>query len=155
MSSFVEILIWVLPSVLVALALDVDHFKQVNDRFGHLTGDQVLARIAATCRDALRHFDLLGRTGGAEFLVLLPRTRLDHAQPIAERLRTAIAALDCSDIADDLHLSISIGMAELWPQDGHLKDLVARADAALYRAKGNGRNRIETEARGEAAAATA
>lgn len=131
---------------LSALAIDVDHFKQVNDRHGHLTGDQVLARIATTCRDALRHFDLLGRTGGEEFLVLLPRTRLDHAQPIAERLRTAIAALDCSDIADGLHLSISIGMAELRPDDAHLKDLVARADAALYRAKANGRNRIETEA---------
>lgn len=131
---------------LSALALDVDHFKQVNDRHGHLTGDQVLARIATTCRDALRHFDLLGRTGGEEFLVLLPRTRLEHALPIAERLRTAIAALDCSDIADGLHLSISIGMAELRPQDAQLKDLVARADAALYRAKGNGRNRIESEA---------
>ncbi|HET7656080.1 MAG TPA: diguanylate cyclase, partial [Luteimonas sp.] len=135
---------------LSALALDVDHFKQVNDRHGHLTGDQVLARIADTCRDALRHFDLLGRTGGEEFLVLLPRTRLDHALPIAERLRTAIAALDCSDIADDLHLSISIGMAQLEPGDAHLKDLVARADAALYRAKANGRNRIEAEAAGRA-----
>ncbi|HEY0310240.1 MAG TPA: GGDEF domain-containing protein, partial [Luteimonas sp.] len=125
----------------------VDHFTQVNDRHGHLTGDQVLARIAGTCRDALRHFDLLGRTGGEEFLVLLPRTRLEHAQPIAERLRTAIAALDCSDIAEGLHLSISIGMAELREDDAHLKDLVARADAALYRAKANGRNRIEAEAR--------
>ena len=131
---------------LSALALDVDHFKQVNDRHGHLTGDQVLARIATTCRDALRHFDLLGRTGGEEFLVLLPRTRLEHALPIAERLRTAIAALDCSDIADSLHLSISIGMAELAPTDTRLQDLVARADAALYRAKGNGRNRIEQAA---------
>ena len=137
---------------LSALALDVDHFKQVNDRHGHLTGDKVLARIAGTCRDALRHFDLLGRTGGEEFLVLLPRTRLDHALPIAERLRTAIAALDCSDIADDLHLSISIGMAQLEPSDAHLKDLVARADAALYRAKANGRNRIEAEAEGRAEA---
>ncbi len=130
-----------------ALAIDVDHFKQVNDRHGHLTGDQVLARIAHTCRDALRHFDLLGRTGGEEFLVLLPRTQLEHAQPIAERLRTAIAALDCGDIAEGLHLSISIGMAELREDDAQLKDLVARADAALYRAKANGRNRIEAEAR--------
>jgi diguanylate cyclase (GGDEF)-like protein len=132
---------------LVALALDVDHFKQVNDSHGHLTGDQVLARIATSCRDALRHFDLLGRTGGEEFLVILPHTRLEHAHPIAERLRSAIAALDCSDIADGLRLSISIGMAELRADDAGLKTLVGRADAALYRAKANGRNRIETEAR--------
>ena len=138
---------------LVALALDVDHFKQVNDTHGHLTGDQVLARIATTCRDALRHFDLLGRTGGEEFLVLLPRTRLEHAHPIAERLRTAIAALDCNDIAQGMHLSISIGMAELRPADETLQDIVARADMALYRAKDNGRNRIEVEARGEPALA--
>ena len=85
--------------------------------------------------------------------MLLPHTRLEHAQPIAERLRSAIAALDCSDIADGLNLSISIGMAELRVEDATLQDLVGRADAALYRAKSNGRNRVETEVVPEAALA--
>src|SRR5690606_32414417 len=85
---------------LCVLALDVDHFKTINDNHGHPCGDQVLARIAGACRDALRHFDLLGRTGGEEFLVLLPDTRLERALSIAERLRSTVEALDFSDIAD-------------------------------------------------------
>lgn len=128
---------------LCALALDVDHFKGVNDGHGHPCGDQVLARIAHTCRDALRHFDLLGRTGGEEFLVLLPDTRLEQAWPIAERLRAAVAAIDFSDIANGLEVTISIGMAELQPGDASLRELVGRADSALYQAKANGRNRVE------------
>ncbi|MDQ2701837.1 MAG: GGDEF domain-containing protein [Pseudomonadota bacterium] len=128
---------------LCALALDVDHFKTVNDNHGHPCGDLVLARIAHACRDALRHFDLLGRTGGEEFLVLLPDTRLERAWPIAERLRAAVGALDFNDIADGLKVTISIGMAELRAGDGDLRELVGRADTALYRAKGNGRDRVE------------
>lgn len=128
---------------LCALALDVDHFKGVNDSHGHPCGDQVLARIAHACRDALRHFDLLGRTGGEEFLVLLPDTRMEQAWPIAERLRIAVAAIGFEDIADGLAVTISIGMAELQAGDASLRELVGRADSALYRAKDNGRNRIE------------
>lgn len=129
---------------LCALALDVDHFKSVNDGHGHPCGDQVLARIAHACRDALRHFDLLGRTGGEEFLVLLPDTRMQQAWPIAERLRSTVAAIGFTDIADGLKVTLSIGMAELQPEDTGLRELVGRADGALYRAKANGRNRIET-----------
>ncbi|RFP61532.1 GGDEF domain-containing protein [Luteimonas weifangensis] len=135
-----------LQQPLCVLVLDVDHFKQVNDRHGHLSGDQVLARITRACRDALRHFDLLGRTGGEEFLVLLPNTRRAQAQPIAERLRAAIAAIDLTDIAAGLTVTASIGLAELQPADADLRDLVARADAALYRAKGQGRDRVEADA---------
>jgi diguanylate cyclase (GGDEF)-like protein len=127
---------------LCALALDVDHFKSVNDGHGHPCGDQVLARIAHACRDALRHFDLLGRTGGEEFLVLLPDTHLQQAWPIAERLRATVSAIVFTDIADGLKVTISIGMAELQPEDS-LRELVGRADSALYRAKANGRDRIE------------
>jgi diguanylate cyclase (GGDEF)-like protein len=130
---------------LVALVLDVDHFKRVNDSHGHPCGDQVLARIAHACRDALRHIDLFGRTGGEEFLVLLPDTRLGHAWPVAERLRASVAALSFDDIAAGLAVTISIGMAELRASDAGLRDLVARADAALYRAKNNGRDRIEID----------
>jgi diguanylate cyclase (GGDEF)-like protein len=129
-----------------ALTFDIDYFKRVNDSFGHLTGDQVLARIANACQGALRQFDLLGRTGGEEFLVLLPNTRMEQAQPIAERLRAAVAAIDFSDISEDLTVTISIGMAELVAGDVDLKALMHRADNALYRAKADGRNRVEVEA---------
>jgi diguanylate cyclase (GGDEF)-like protein len=130
---------------LCALVLDVDHFKRVNDSHGHPCGDQVLARIAHACRDALRHIDLFGRHGGEEFLVLLPDTRLAYAWPVAERLRTAVAGLSFDDIAPGLAVTVSIGMAQLRPADAGLRDLVARADAALYHAKANGRDRVEAE----------
>ncbi len=130
---------------LCALVIDVDHFKRVNDNHGHPCGDQVLARIAHACRDALRHIDLFGRHGGEEFLVLLPDTRLAYAWPVAERLRTAVAALSFEDIAPGLAVTVSIGMAQLRAEDAGLRELVARADAALYRAKANGRDRIEAE----------
>jgi diguanylate cyclase (GGDEF)-like protein len=129
-----------------ALTFDIDYFKRVNDSFGHLTGDQVLARIAHACQGALRQFDLLGRTGGEEFLVLLPNTRLEQAHPIAERLRAAVAEIDFSEISDDLTVTISVGMAELVATDADLKALMHRADNALYRAKADGRNRVEVEA---------
>jgi len=127
---------------LSALVLDVDHFKKVNDGHGHLTGDQVLARIASTFRGALRQFDLLGRTGGEEFLVVLPDTGPAGAEAIAERLRDSIETMDCSDIAEGLRTTVSIGIATLCDSDDGLRELVARADAALYRAKHDGRNRI-------------
>src|SRR5690606_6320074 len=130
---------------LCVLALDVDPFKTINDNHGHPCGDQVLARIAGACRDALRHFDLLGRTGGEEFLVLLPDTRLERAQSIGEGSRSAVASLDFSDIADGLATTISIGVVELCANAGGLRELVGRADSALTRAKGNGRNRVEAD----------
>jgi len=129
-----------------ALTFDIDHFKRVNDGFGHLTGDQVLAQITHACQGALRQFDLLGRTGGEEFLVLLPNTRLEQAHPIAERLCAAVRAIDFSGIAQGLVMTISVGMAELDAGDADLKALMHRADNALYRAKAEGRNRIEVEA---------
>ena len=129
-----------------ALTFDIDHFKRVNDGFGHLTGDQVLAHIAHACQGALRQFDLLGRTGGEEFLALLPNTRLEQAHAIAERLRAAVCAIDFSHLAEGLAMSISVGMAELAADDADLKALMHRADNALYRAKAEGRNRVEVEA---------
>ncbi|HEU4813413.1 MAG TPA: GGDEF domain-containing protein [Xanthomonadaceae bacterium] len=127
---------------LCVLILDIDHFKQVNDRYGHLTGDQALARVANTCSAALRQFDQLGRTGGEEFLVLLPRTRMDQARQVAERIRAAVEALAFTDIDPALRLSVSIGVAELRDGDKDLRDLCGRADAALYAAKDAGRNRL-------------
>ena len=127
---------------LCVLILDIDHFKRVNDSYGHLTGDQALARVAGACSAALRQFDQLGRIGGEEFLVLLPRTRMDQARQVAERIRAAVEALAFTDIDPALRLSVSIGVAELGDGDKDLRDLCGRADAALYAAKDAGRNRL-------------
>ncbi|HZV23598.1 MAG TPA: tetratricopeptide repeat-containing diguanylate cyclase [Luteimonas sp.] len=130
---------------LTVLTFDIDHFKQVNDAHGHLVGDRVLIRLAHACQAALRHGDLLGRTGGEEFLVVLPDTRLAQALPIAQRLRAASSGLDLSDIPGQAPVTISLGLAELRPADADLVDLLARADGALYRAKSGGRDRIEVD----------
>ena len=127
---------------LCLLILDIDHFKRVNDRYGHLTGDQALAQVAAACSAALRQFDQLGRTGGEEFVVVLPRTRMDQARQVAERIRAAVEVLAFADIDPGLRLSVSIGIAELRDDDDGLRELCARADAALYAAKDAGRNRL-------------
>ncbi|MDB6164492.1 MAG: diguanylate cyclase [Xanthomonadaceae bacterium] len=131
---------------LTVVTFDIDHFKRVNDARGHLAGDQVLARLASACQDALRQFDLLGRLGGEEFMVVLPNTRLEQALPIAERLRMAVSSLNLSDIGGELAITISVGMAELKPEDADLKALLHRADRALYRAKAQGRDCIEMHA---------
>jgi len=131
---------------LTVLTFDIDHFKQVNDAHGHLVGDRVLIRLAQACQGALRHGDLLGRTGGEEFLVVLPDTRLAQALPIAQRLRAAAAGLDLSDVPGQAPVTISLGLAELRAADVDLVDLLARADGALYRAKSEGRDRIEVDA---------
>jgi diguanylate cyclase (GGDEF)-like protein len=127
------------------VTFDIDHFKQVNDAHGHLVGDQVLMRLAHACQGVLRHGDLLGRTGGEEFLVVLPDTRLDQALPIAQRLRAASTGLDLSDVPGQGAVTISLGLSELRPEDD-LGALLGRVDRALYRAKSAGRDRIEVEA---------
>lgn len=127
---------------LCILVLDIDHFKPVNDRYGHLTGDRALARVAGACSTALRQHDLLGRTGGEEFLVILPRTGMAQARHVAERIRAAVEELTFTDIDPGLRLTVSIGVAEL--REGEdLQALCARADLALYAAKDTGRNRLE------------
>lgn len=128
------------------MLLDVDHFKRVNDQFGHATGDRVLQAIGQCGRQALRALDTLGRFGGEEFLVLLPETDAAGALILAERLRTGAQA--CGDGRDDagntVAFTISIGIAGRGAaQPETLAALISRADAALYRAKTNGRNRVE------------
>lgn len=124
---------------LCVLYLDVDHFKSINDRSGHAVGDAALVAIAAALRAQLRACDLLGRIGGEEFAALLPEAHLDDAVRTAERLRTAVAALDISGGP----ISISIGIAALRRDDAALDILLAAADRALSQAKHNGRNRSE------------
>ncbi len=126
------------------LILDIDHFKTVNDRFGHPVGDAVLRRTAQTMRAALREGDLAARTGGEEFAALLPATKLEEAFEIAERLRLAIAAQTLTIRATGTKLgdvTISIGLALRHPGETPVQ-WTKRADEALYRAKQEGRNRV-------------
>ncbi|HEX2080907.1 MAG TPA: tetratricopeptide repeat-containing diguanylate cyclase [Longimicrobium sp.] len=124
------------------LALDVDHFKRINDTFGHDVGDQVLRRVAQACRDSLRHDHSIGRTGGEEFIVVLPRADAQRAMEIAERLRVAVERLDWSDVDPALRVTVSVGVAER-AGDDDFAALSRRADDSLYRAKQHGRNRVE------------
>ena len=125
------------------ISLDVDHFKQVNDRHGHHAGDAVLAGIARTCLASLRGEDFIGRIGGEEFAVGLPHTGLDDAVQLAERLREAVESRPFTgEWHGPICASISLGVAELQAEDADFEHLLRRADYALYRAKTGGRNRI-------------
>jgi diguanylate cyclase (GGDEF)-like protein len=127
------------------LLVDVDHFKQVNDSHGHLIGDEVLRALAADLRQQVRESDVVGRFGGEEFTVLLPRTDGDGACRIAERLRSSAGLLSvAADPTTDLRISVtvSIGVAVLGRHGSNLFELLAAADLALYRAKDAGRNQV-------------
>jgi diguanylate cyclase (GGDEF)-like protein len=124
------------------LYVDLDHFKLVNDRFGHDVGDAVLLATADTLRNALRHQDLFARFGGEEFVIFLPGKSTSDAARIAERLRQAIAA---EVRAGTEPVTTSIGVARLDHPD-HLQNAMSCPDDALYRAKAAGRNRIELAA---------
>ena len=120
--------------------LDLDHFKGVNDRFGHAVGDQVLVRLAQMLRDNVRAHDHLVRMGGEEFLVLLTSTGPELAHQICERLRLAVERHDWESVHPQLRVTLSLGMASAPLYD--MATLTERADAALYRAKREGRNRV-------------
>lgn len=127
------------------LLLDVDHFKSINDAYGHETGDRVLAVVADVIREELRTQDIIGRWGGEEFLAILPDTDASRASASAERVRKAFVDRDWSAlIDDDVDVTISIGVSELRPGED-LSAAVSRADEALYRGKAAGRNRVELE----------
>jgi diguanylate cyclase (GGDEF)-like protein len=131
----------------LALALvDIDHFKVVNDTYGHLAGDKALRAVTDALRSQLRSYDLAGRFGGEEFVVLLPQTREMDAINVAERLRAHIAALsipvrDDAESGPCIKLTISVGVAALEGVSRELTDMLAAADAALYYAKETGRNK--------------
>jgi diguanylate cyclase (GGDEF)-like protein len=127
-------------SVFSICILDVDHFKVVNDTYGHLAGDQVLQSIAKTAAGALRQTDYFGRYGGEEFALVLTGTMADGAMITAERVRTRIEALRFPEIDPALRVTVSIGIADLRFQEDTAQTF-KRADEALYRAKESGRNR--------------
>jgi diguanylate cyclase (GGDEF)-like protein len=122
--------------------LDIDAFKAVNDDRGHAAGDQVLARVAAVCLAQLRAGDHCGRLGGEEFAIVMPETDLAGAQALAERLCAAIRELRFEAAGQTYGVSASIGVAALAAADEGIDALMARADAALYQAKGAGRDRV-------------
>jgi diguanylate cyclase (GGDEF)-like protein len=133
-------------TVFSLIGLDIDHFKRINDIYGHDIGDQVLQRVAQTCRAALRQNDRIGRIGGEEFIAVLPRTQPAAALEVAQRLRAAVEALDCADLDPSLRVTISLGVAEWRCLDPDLAAVAKRADDSLYSAKQNGRNRVELSA---------
>ncbi|MET4161223.1 diguanylate cyclase (GGDEF)-like protein/PAS domain S-box-containing protein [Marinobacterium sp. MBR-111] len=124
------------------MMIDLDHFKQVNDQFGHATGDRVLKAFADTAAAQMRQIDIIGRIGGEEFAVLLPGTDMEGAKILAERLRLAIAAISFADIYS-LHVTTSIGVTVITKTDHEVDAPLGRADKAVYTAKHNGRDRIE------------
>ncbi|MDO9623777.1 MAG: diguanylate cyclase [Pseudomonas sp.] len=128
------------PSPLCALLLDLDNFKDLNDNHGHLAGDEVLRGFANKLRDNLRQSDILCRWGGEEFIILLKDSSPEQARLLAEKIRQQTEHASFSYKDASLHITTSIGLAELHPEDS-LNELLARADRALYRAKKTGRNR--------------
>ena len=128
---------------LALLAIDIDHFKQINDDYGHAAGDNALKELTKTVQQTLRAADLFARFGGEEFCVLLPETALDEAANMAERLRAKAAALGVSNgRGGDLKFTISIGVAIRQSYETEVDSLLNRADHALYHAKARGRNRV-------------
>lgn len=124
------------------LAMDLDHFKDVNDRFGHPAGDRMLVQIAGRLKRAAREVDLIARVGGEEFIVLIHDASREGAQIAAERLRVAVAAAPYA-LKDGLApITISIGVAIARLEDTDTADVLERADQALYSAKRQGRNRV-------------
>lgn len=124
------------------LMLDIDHFKQLNDRFGHATGDEALTLFAGTTKKILREHDILGRMGGEEFALALPGTDLDGAMQAAERLRQATMDIRLLTCGNNYTMTVSIGLVVIEPNED-LPAALARADRGLYAAKRNGRNRVE------------
>jgi diguanylate cyclase (GGDEF)-like protein/PAS domain S-box-containing protein len=124
------------------LMLDLDRFKQVNDTYGHRAGDEVLRHFAQICRETIRETDIIGRTGGEEFAILLPETELDSAFLLAERIRSSVESSALKFNKAILPYSVSIGVAVKAAEKMRIEELLSRADEALYQAKEAGRNRI-------------
>lgn len=127
---------------LSAIMLDIDRFKEVNDTYGHVVGDQILVGVAGRCRENLRDADLLARYGGEEFVALLPESALDGAGEVAQRLCRSVAAAPYESDEGPLSITISLGIAAVTKSCPNLTTLLKRADVALYDAKKAGRNRV-------------
>jgi diguanylate cyclase (GGDEF)-like protein len=125
------------------LMVDIDHFKKVNDVYGHPVGDTVLRELGVVLRDIVRTTDLPARYGGEEFIVFLPQTRLPEAAIVGERLRKAVERKPFAAPSPLLRCTVSVGIADYLPGgEGNEREVIARADQALYEAKRGGRNRV-------------
>ncbi len=135
-------------SPMSVLMIDIDHFKTVNDSFGHSAGDTVLQAMGQVLRESCRVYDIPGRYGGEEFCLLLPETKIDKTMPVAERIRRKVASTPFLCGQTPVHVTASVGVAGLEnvPDEGlyGASSLIERADRALYAAKNGGRNRVET-----------
>jgi diguanylate cyclase (GGDEF)-like protein len=129
---------------MAAIMLDLDHFKQINDTFGHEEGDAVLASVGDVLSSTVRTSDFVGRSGGEEFVALLPGTDAEGALEVAEKLRATIAGVKLTRV--DRAISASFGVAVHPDVAGDAETLLRLADRALYAAKGSGRNRVELAA---------
>ena len=126
------------------LIMDIDHFKRINDTFGHPSGDKILQELVKSCRQNLRKCDVFGRIGGEEFAVLLIETRAKAAMEVADRLRHRLAEKQTTvNGKTPIQFTVSIGVTHVRREDEILDDIIKRADKALYQAKNNGRNRVE------------
>jgi len=128
------------------LILDLDHFKSINDRHGHLIGDEALKQVSANLRYAVTDPAFFGRLGGEEFAAVLPATPLEEARRIAEVLRERVSRLDLSHWLGERHLTVSIGIATSLPGRDSISTMLRRADSALYAAKDAGRNCVRSKA---------
>ena len=133
-----------LPNGISLLMLDVDHFKTVNDRFGHPIGDKALRAVAETLRGRTRVFDSIARYGGEEFVVVMPGASMTDARNAAERLRASVEAMPFQAAPGVMHtITVSIGVAFTEKRDTTPEQILQAADQAMYRAKRDGRNRVE------------
>jgi diguanylate cyclase (GGDEF)-like protein len=130
-------------SPLSVIMLDIDHFKTVNDTYGHVSGDEVLKALARSCTLNIRKMDIASRYGGDEFVIMLPETNLPLAQKVANRIRKCFAKQTFFPKDDQVHLTISIGITKATEETKDLDMLIQKADTALYQSKQKGRNRIE------------
>lgn len=124
------------------LMLDIDHFKALNDSYGHIAGDKLLRALAETLVKEVRGSDFVARYGGEEFAILLPESSVQESLVVAEKLRAAVERLEVDHGGAMIRTTVSIGVAEVTGADVYLETVVARADAALYGAKTSGRNRV-------------
>ncbi len=129
---------------LCILMLDIDHFKNVNDTYGHAAGDAALKSFAATCAESVRSTDIIGRIGGEEFVVIMPETKSEKAFEVAQRIRQNLEAKEIcmQDLNLSLKITVSIGMHSAVKADGSFEQMIAKADNALYEAKRGGRNSV-------------
>ncbi len=130
-------------SIMALIFLDLDHFKTINDCYGHLLGSQCLAEVATIMAESVRDVDILARYGGDEFVVILPETTVATARMVAERLHSAVGShVFLKDAGINVHMGTSIGLAGFPDHAQTKEDLVRKADEAMYRAKAEGRNRL-------------